>query len=230
MNVHSILVAAALCAGLAGAQAAPVLASFDDLTALPAATAATSLFYANGGSLSYQNAIWDERFRVVGDAYRVAPPNGPLFGLPQSGRYFVTNSAAQFGSEFTNDHLFIRTSQVLTEAWFGQNEYYGYGGGADEVTVHALHGQDVLASVSLALPDEAVGQPEALRRMDTSSFLSLSGIDGYRIDRHERGSQSGNWIGDNFVFQAAQPVPEAPTLWVALLGLAALAARRRKQG
>lgn len=229
MTAHSFFVAAVLCAGLAGAQAAPVLASFDDLPSLPATTAGTGLYYANGGSLNYKNVIWDERFRVVGDAYRVAPPDGPLFGLPQYGHYFVTNIAAQFGSEFTNDHLFISTDQVLTEAWFGQNEYYGYGGGADEVTVHALRGLDVLASVSLALPDEVDGQPEALRRMDTSVFLSLSGVTGYRIDRHERGSQSGNWVGDNFVFQAARQVPEAPTVWLALLGLAAVAARRRQR-
>ncbi|WP_374437021.1 hypothetical protein [Inhella sp.] len=227
MKFHSLLVAALLGAGQLGVQAAPVLASFDDLPSLPAVTGATGLYYANGASLSYRNVIWDERFSVVGDAYRVAPPDGPLFGLPQSGHHFVTNVAAQFGGEFTNDHLFISTDQVLTEAWFGQNEYYGYGGGADEVTVHALHGLDVLASVSLALPDDVDGQPELLRRMDTSVFLSLSGITGYRIDRHERGSLSGNWVGDNFVFQPAQQVPEAPTGWLALLGLAAIGARRR---
>ncbi len=227
MNIRPFLVAALMSAGQLSAQAAPVLASFDDLPAPPALTSATGLYYANGGSLNYKNVIWDERFSVVGDAYRVAPPDGPVFGLPQSGHYFVTNVAAQFGGEFTNDHLFITTDQVLTEAWFGQNEYYGYGGGADEVTVHALHGFDVLASVSLALPDDLDGQPEPLRRMDTSAFLALSGITGYRIDRHERGSLSGNWVGDNFVFQPAQQIPEAPTGWLTLMGLGALAVRRR---
>ena len=227
MNRFAVLAFAGLSA-LAGAlQAAPVVATFDDLPNLPAVTDADALFYANGNSSNYQGAVWDARFRVVGDAYRVAPPSGPAFGIPQSGHYFVTNVGGELGSEFTNDHLFITTNQVLTEAWFGQNEYYGYGGGADEVTVHALQGLAILGSVSLVLPDEVDGQPELLRRMDTSAFLALSGITGYRIDRHERGSQSGNWIGDNFVFQPVQQVPEAPTAWLALLGLAAGWRRKR---
>ena len=220
--------AAVLCLLVGNLHAAAVTATFDDLVALPATDAGTGLFFANGGSLSYLGAEWDARFRVVGDAYRVAPPDGPVFGVPQSGQYFITNVAADVGGAFTNDQMFIATSQVLTEAWFGQNEYYGYGGGADEVTVHALRGLDILASVSLALPDEHVGLAEPLRRMDTSSFLALSGITGYRIDRHERGSQAGNWVGDNFVFQSAQQVPEAPTAWLAVLGLAAAGWRRKR--
>lgn len=223
MKRVSLLVAAATCVFTATVQAA-VTASFDNLPTAPVLTDATGLFFANNNSFDYQGVTWDSRFSVVGDAYRIAPPGGPLFGLPKSPHYFVTNETGTVGGAFTNDGLLMSTALVLTEAWFGQNEYYGFGGGADEVTIHALHGSSILGSVSLALPDDTLGQPEPLRKIDTSAFLSLSGITGYRIDRHAQGQFSDSWVADNFVFQS--PVPEASTTLLLMLGLGGLIAVR----
>ena len=187
---------------------------------------ATGFLYANGDSLLYRGVVWDSRFTVVGDAYRVDSVSpGPLYGLPKSPRYFVGNDNGTVGGAFTNDGLLMTTTRVLTEAWFGQNEYYGYGGGADQVTVHALQGSTVIGSVTLDLPDDALGEPEVMRKTDTSSFLSLTGITGYRIDRRTQGLYADNWVADNFVFQSA--VPEAATAWLWLCGLAALRWRPR---
>jgi hypothetical protein len=210
---------------------AVVIADFDDLPAPPPLTGSSDLFFANGGNANYQGILWDSRFRVVGEGYRVAPPDGPLFGLPKSPSYFVTNQPAVVNGTATNDGLLMTTTLVLTEAWFGQNEYYGFGGGADEITIHALHGSDILGSVSLALPDDTPGQPEPLRKIDTSAFLSLTGITGYRIDRHPQGSFADNWVADNFVFQS--PVPEPSTILLLLLGIGTVVAiqlaRTRRQ-
>lgn len=225
MKLVPFSVAAALCALTASAAAAgTATATFDDLSTPPALTDATGLFFANGDSPTYQGVTWDSRFSVVGDAYRVAPPGGPLFGLPRSPHYFVTNEAGTVGGAFTNDGLLMTTTHILTEAWFGQNEYYGFGGGADEVTIHALSGTAILGSVSLALPDDTPGQPEPLRKIDTSAFLSLTGITGYRIDRHAQGQFSDSWVADNFVFQS--PVPEASTTLLLMLGLGGIVAVR----
>lgn len=212
---------------LAGSSQAAVTATFDDLPTPPALTTATGLSFANGGSSTYQGVVWDSRFGVAGEAYRVDPPGGPLFGLPKSPSYYVTNDSADVGGTFTSDGLLMTTTLVLTEAWFGQNEYYGFGGGADQITIHALHGSDILGSVSLALPDDTPGQPEPLRMIDTSAFVSLAGITGYRIDRRPQGEFSDSWVADNFVFQS--PVPEASTGWLLLLGLAGVLAVRRGQ-
>lgn len=203
---------------LACASAHAALATFDDLVAPPALDSATGLFFANGASSSYGGVTWDSRFTVVGDAYRVDTSTpGPLFGLPHSGHYFVTNQGAG------NDGLLINTTQVLTGAWFGRNEYYGYGAGADQVTIHALNGSTVLASVVFDLPELLAGLPEVLSFVDTGSFMALSGITGYRIDRHELGTESGNWVADDFNFVAARDVPEPATLGL-LLGALLLAA------
>jgi hypothetical protein len=56
---------------------------------------------------------------------------------------------------------------------------------------------------------------------DTSIFASLTGITGYRIDRHELGSQTGNWVADDFSFTPAS-VPEPSSLGLSLLSLLAL--------
>jgi len=210
---------------LSGAVEAAAVATFDDLPALPPLTQTAGLFFANNNSASYRGVVWDSRFKVVGDAYRVAPPDGPLFGIPKSPHHFVTNETANAGGAFTNDGLLMTTTQVLTEAWFGQNEYYGFGGGADQITIHALHGSAILGSVSLILPDDTPGQPEPLRKIDTSSFLSLTGITGYRIDRHAPAEFVDSWVGDNFVFQSA--VPEPSTTLSLMLGLGGVLAFRR---
>ena len=211
---------------LACASAQASLATFDDLVAPPALDSATGLFFANGASSSYGGVSWDSRFTVVGDAYRVDTGTpGPLFGLPHSGHYFVTNQGAGAG----NDGLLINTTQVLTGAWFGRNEYYGFGAGADQVTIHALNGSTVLASVVFDLPELLEGLPEVLSFVDTSSFAALSGITGYRIDRRELGTLSGNWVADDFNFVAARDVPEPATLSLLLGGLLLAAVVRQQR-
>ena len=222
MKPHSIHAAALLA--LAGAAHAAT-ASFDDLPSPPVQTGAGVLYYVNNNSSSYDGVVWDQRFVVVGDQYRISPPGSPLFGLPNSGHYFVTNGTGNVGGAPTNDGLTLTTTQVLTSAWFGQNEYYGYGGGADRITVSALNGTTVLGSVSLDLPETHAGQPEPLQKLDTSAFLALSGITGYRIDRHEPAQYRDSWIGDDFTFQTA-PVPEVSSAGLLALGLGSLALLR----
>ena len=190
--------------------------TFDDLATPPALTGAGGLFYVNNNSSFYQDVTWDSRVVVVGDEYRISPPSSPLFGIPHSGHYFITNGTGNVGGVATDDGIVLTTTQVLTGAWFGRNEYYGFGGGADQVTINALNGTTVIGSVVFDLPAPSVaGQPGSMGFADTSSFASLSGITGYRIDRHATGLYSSNWVADDFHFAAA--VPEPGTL--ALLGL-----------
>jgi hypothetical protein len=218
MDPMKLPTTAALLLILAGAAHAST-ATFDDLASPPALTGATGLQYANNGSASYAGVVWDTRFEVVGDGYRVAV-DGPLFGSPASGHYAVTNATADVGGVASNDGLLLTTALVLTSARFGQNEYYGYGGGADRITVSALRASTVLGSVTLDLPDANPGQPEPLQLLDTSAFLALSGITGYRIDRHAPSVYRDSWVGDNFVFQS--PVPEVSAAGLLTLGLGTL--------
>ena len=199
--------AAALLTALVPAAHA-VTADFDALLLQPPVTGVDRLIDANGSS-TYLGIVWDPRFRVVGDEYRIQS-DAPAFGIPHSGHHFVTNESALVGGTPTDDGLLITTTQVLTEAWFGQNEYYGFGGGADEITIHALSGNTVLASVTAGLPDANTGLTEPLSKVDTSAFLGLTGITGYRIDRRERNEFASSWVADDFVFAA--PVPE-PGVW-----------------
>lgn len=214
----------ALCATLFCAPAchAGVVASFDDLAIPPALDSATGLQYTNAGnSLLYQGVSWDADFTVVGDAYRVAG-GGPLFGVPASGHYFVTNQSGKSG-------LTISTDQVLTGAWFGRNQYYGFSeGGADQVTIVALHGLAELAYVVFDLPESHPGLPEPLSFVDTSVFAGLAGITGYRIDRRELGSQAGHWVADDFQFAAPGTVAEPGSGALLGAGLVLLALRRRQ--
>ncbi|MCW5942735.1 MAG: PEP-CTERM sorting domain-containing protein [Fimbriimonadaceae bacterium] len=191
--------------------------TFEDLASPPPLDGATGLFFANGDSNVYRGMAWTG-FTVVGNQYRVDPPSGPLFGLPNSGSYFVSNQDGLNG-------VTIATSRRLLGAWFGQNEYYGFGAGADQVTVTAFGASGDLGSASFDLPDNTAGQPEPLAFFDTSAaFGSLSGIAGYRIDRRELGTDSGHWVGDDFTFEA---VPEPATLAMVGLALPWLMRRRR---
>lgn len=218
----------ALCASalVACASHAGVVATFDDLAAPPARDSGTGLQYTNSSnSLLYQGVQWDERFSVVGDEYRVIA-GGPRFGVPHSGNYFVTNQSGASG-------LRITTSQVLTGAWFGRNQYYGYSeGGADQVTIVALRGATELASIVFELLENNPGLPEPLSFVDTGAFAAFSGITGYRIDRRKISSQTGHWIADDFQFEPAANVvsePGSAPMLLAGVGLLALRARRRKQ-
>ena len=218
--------ATALALVMAG-NASAGLITFDNLSTPPAVTSAGGLFFANSDSAVYGGVIWDSRATVFGDAYRVDPgsiPPGPLFGRPTSGHYGLTNTG-----DALNDGLLLTTNLVLTSAWFGRNEYYGFGAGADQITINALNGSNVLASVTFDLPELLAGEPEMLSKVDTGAFLALSGITGYRIDRRELGQQSGNWVADDFDFVAARTVVEPSSAALVLGALLALVGARRRR-
>ena len=212
--------AVAFGAILAGAAQAVTL-GFDDLATPPAIAAATGLFFVNNDSASYGGVVWESGLTVADREYRVdtgsivdpVRPRGPLFGIPRSGQYFLTNG----GNGVSNDAMLLTTNLVLTEAWFGRNEYYGFGGGADQITIHALAGVTSLGSVSLNLPELSAAQAETLSKIDTSGFRLLTGITGYRIDRREPGTQSGNWVADDFTFVTAVPEPGVELLLAGLV-------------
>lgn len=201
-----------------------VTATFDDLASPPPLTTNTGLRFATDSGALYSGVVWDDRVVVVGDEYRVDTSTpGPLFGLPHSGNYFITNESTDGGNG-----IMLTTNLLLGGAWFGRNEYYGFGGGAETITITALSGITELSSVFFALPETLDGQPEPLSFVDTSIFLGLSGVTGYRIDHTTSNVFNHNWIADDFQF--AEPVPEPGILAalpaVALLGFAA--GRRRR--
>lgn len=203
-----------------GPTAQAVTATFDELSSPPLPDASKGLFFANGDSLAYSGVTWDDRFSVVGDQYRVdAVTPGPLFGIPHSGNYFVTSD----GDGPLNDGLRITTDMLLTGAWFGRNAYYGFGAGADQVTIHALVGVQSMSAVVFDLPDTNPGNPAPLQFVDTSAFSGVVGITGYRIDRHALGDQNGNWVADDFTFVVASPVPEPAQALMLLAGIVLLA-------
>jgi len=203
---------------------AGVIATFDDLPVPPALDSASGIQWTNPtATLEYQGVIWDARFGVVGDQYRVGGPGSPLFGIPHSGHYFVSNADGSTG-------MTITTNKVLTGAWFGRNQYYGFGeGGADQVTIVALNGTSELGSVVFDLPESHPGLPEPLSFVDTSIFAALGPITGYRIDRHELGQLNGNWVADDFQFADATQVPAPGGAVLMLGGFAALLAVRRRR-
>ena len=200
---------------LSTSQVVGITLDFDNLPTQGATNQSLSFEDSNGGSNTFQGVTFNaNQFKVTGDDYRVggAAPN-PAFGLPHSGHFFLNNANTP------NDGVVLTTSLVLTEAWFGRNEYYGYGGGASDVTVTAFGVNGDLGSVAISLPDtfpytgnlpspnQSIGNglPDPMVRMDTSNFLALSGITGYRINRIEIGSSTGNWVADDFTFTQAVP-------------------------
>ncbi len=216
-----------LSASVLVAAASGVTLTFDNLPNLPATDGSVDLFSANGGSMSYGGVTFLTGVSVVGSAYRVDPVSGPTFGIPHSGSFFLSNNA----SDATNgDHVMLSTNLVLTGAWFGQNEYYGFGGGADQITIFALNGATILGSVTFNLPDVIPGQPDPLSFVDTSAFLSLNGITGYQIDRRNPNPVNptgANWVADDFQFQA---VPEPGSLALLLAAGLGLAVALRRSG
>lgn len=210
---------------LASATAYGSIATFDDLPNPPLLDSVFTLADANNGNSNYQGVSWDARFQIVGDQYRINPltnpPPNPLFGLPHSGHYFVTNANGDSG-------LIISTTQILLGAWFGQNEYYGFGGGATQITVTALSATGDLASIDFALATDNSGNPQPLAYLDTGSFAALNGIVGYRIDRAPRSEFAGNWVADDFSFTPV-PLPPAALLFASALAGLRWAGKRRKR-
>jgi hypothetical protein len=194
--------------------------TFDDLPNLPGTASVANFIDANGGSAVYGGVTFDSQFRVVGDAFRIDTTTpGPVYGIPVSGHYFVTNVSA--GSLNGVDGVVLTTDQVLTGSWWGRNEYYGFGTGADQITINALHGASVLQALTFDLPAPLVnGQPGQPAFFDTSAFSSLTGITGYRIDRREGSPLNGNWVADNLTFTGtSSPVPEPSSMCLLALGL-----------
>lgn len=236
----SYLLAAVTLLGLFGGQSASAgifTIDFDNLPTLGPTTQQQSLADANGGSSTIDGVTFASNFGVAGSEYRVggAAPN-PTFGIPHSGDYFLIN-----GNTPNND-LLISTTSVLLEAWFGRVEYYGYGGGAISVTVTAFGAGGDLGSESINLPDtnpytgnlpapnDGIGNglADPMVRLDTSSFLSLVGITGYRISRVDPEPLNGNWAADDFTFSTTSAVPEPSTLTGFGIGLVALGYYRRR--
>ena len=235
MNAFKTLpvVALLLCLHATTRAAVPLPGSFDDLPTPPALNDAIGLFYANNGSSLYAGVLWDDRFSVAGIQYSTAPnsvPPGPLYGIPHSGSYYLTNASQNLPAGLSNDGLLITTTKLLTGAYFGRNEYYGFGAGADQITISALGATGVIGTpVVFNLLELRAGEPEFLQFVNTQSFASLTGITGYRIDRREGPSQGGQWVADDFTFVAAAPVPEPETYAMLLAGLAVLGWTRRRR-
>lgn len=228
--------------GVMGAVAAMSLAipvqaatlAFDDLSNPPALTDRLDLMTANGGSLDYGGVIWDARIAVVGKDYRTdaGTSGSPFFGRPESGDYFLSQdtSAPLFGTGIT-----LTTTQVLTGAWFGRNEYYGFGGGADQITITALSGATERGSIVFDLPLATPGEPEPLSFVDTSVFLTYAGITGYRIDCRNPHAEpdsetSANWVADSFTFVAVPEPGVSGLLAAAAAGVAGRSSLRRRRG
>ncbi len=226
MNSKHLLAAAALAVSLSPAKAITV--TFDDLPNPPALTGAVDIQEAIGTGSLFDGVMWGSNVEVVGRLSRVDPGTpGPVFGLPHSGDYFITNGGN--GAQGVS----LTTTQVLTGAWFGEVQYYGFVGsvGADQITINALHNGTTLASITYDLPRTAAGydvaQPEPMTFVDTSSFESLSGITGYTIDHHAPAQFADNWAADDFEFvSAAVPEPAAMGWVTGVLTLGFVIGRR----
>lgn len=209
--------------------AAPFTIDFDSLPGNISPNQNLSFFDANNGANSLNGVTFtSSAFRVIGDDYRVGGPDpNPTFGIPHSGQYFINNNG--------EDNVILNTNFILTSAWFGRNEYYGYGGGASSVTVTAFGLTGDLGFVTIDLPDSFPGTgnlpppnnligdglADPMMFMDTSSFLSLSGIIGYRISRVATAAQTGDWVGDDFSFTTVTfiPLPGSLALIGSVLGI-----------
>lgn len=174
---------------------------FEDLPDLPEVDSFRSLSDANSGTSSYANVIWDSDFVVVGDNYVEAFHNqGGVapFATPQSGDYAVFNRSGRNRLTFT-------TGRRLVGLWVSRADLGTGPRGTTQVTIHALNGVDLVASETIDLLQ--TGTVPAF--LDTSSFLSLSSVDGYRIDRVVSGDDPYgglHYILDDLTF-AKEPSP-----------------------
>ncbi len=161
------------------AWAASFTIDFESLPMLSTTDQNQSLTDANGGSNTVQGVMFTSPgFRVIGDDFRIGgPAPRPAMGVAHSGHFFLNNGNTP------NDDVIMTTTSVLTEAWFGRNEYYGYGGGASAVTITAFGIGGDLGSVTVNTPDTfpstgnlpppddlfGNGLPDPMVQMDTSS-------------------------------------------------------------
>jgi hypothetical protein len=177
------------------------------------------------GSLMYGGVTWNNNWWVAGDEFVARQDPSDMFQSdaqapflkPHSGSFAIFNAFGYTG-------VSIDTDLYLTSVWLARPTLADGPDGATQVTVSALAGTTVLDSVSLDL----TGTTPIF--MDTSSFLGLSGITGYRFDRQagpgEVSTHRGFFIADDFQFV----VPEPPTfalLLVAVAGASAIIWRRR---
>ena len=104
---------------------------------------------------------------------------------------------ASFNANGENE-LALQTTKILTGAWFGRVDLGNGPYGATQIIIHALNGSTTLGTVSVALNSTTPSF------MDTSLFMNLPGITGYRIDRVAQSggiaSRLGSWIAEDFAF------------------------------
>jgi Ca2+-binding RTX toxin-like protein len=170
-----------------------VIANFDDFPILPAINDYANLSDLNNGSNNYAGVQWDSRFQIVGRNYVELWVNqGPnTYAKPRSASFASFNANGENG-------LALQTTKILTGAWFGRVDLGNGPYGATQIIIHALNGSNTLGTVSMALNSTTPSF------MDTSLFLNLPGITGYRIDRVAQSggiaSRLGSWIAEDFAF------------------------------
>ncbi len=178
------------------------IVTFDDLSLTSASN--DSLYTLNNDSSLYKDVVWDTGFSVFGEDYAICD-DCPFFGIPHSGSFAITNYDDTGG-------LTMTTQKILLGFWAGRNEYYGYDGGTEEISVHALDAAGiVLGSVTHQLPDNYSGLAEPFEFVDTSAFTNLTAIQAYRVEPAQGCDMDCNWVADDFVFTdgAFAPVPDS---------------------
>jgi hypothetical protein len=179
----------------------------------------------NAGSLVYGGVTWNNNWWLAGDEFVARQDHSDMFQSdaqapflkPQSGRFAVFNAFGETG-------LLIETPLYLTGVWLARPTLAEGPDGATQVTVSALAGTTVLGSVSLDL----AGTTPLF--MNTSSFLGLSGITGYRFDRQpgpgEVSTHRGFFIADDFQFVVPEP-STVVSVFIVLAGAMTIAWRQR---
>jgi hypothetical protein len=190
---------------------------FDELPSLPASNSFALLSGANSGSSLYAGVQWDDDVFVVGkdyvEAYVPAGPN--RFATPHSGLFAISNANGV-------NNIDLNTTLVLAGVWLSRIDLGNGPYGATSVTITAYTGATPIGSETLALTSTT---PTFL---DTSSFIGLSGITGYRITRVAQSSgiaaRVGGWVADDFQF-----VPEPSRALLLCLGASLVGCRRKRK-
>lgn len=177
-----------------------ILVDFENLPDPPAVDSFKLLVDANEGSSDYADIVWSADFVVVGGDYVESFHNqgDASFATPKSGEYAVFNAHGR-------NRATLLTTRRLVGLWVSRPDLGGGPRGATEVTVHALRGSLSIGSETIELTETGL-TPVFL---DTSSFLNLHSVDGYRVDRTASGVDpygGGHYVLDDLAF-AAEPVP-----------------------